>query len=199
MTHVRFVVDGPRDERALTALVRTTVGSDFESSHTNWRSIMPLQVGLASTLTRKLMFARRSAMDLGADALVATVDTDKTKRGARLAELEAGRTEVGFVPTAIGEATPHAEAWLLDDPKAVREALGLKKSVNIPAPTKCDPKSELERICDTCEARQPGQSVAELLAEIAKRVNASRCTHENDTGFAGFHADVTRVLSPLFT
>ena len=146
MTHIRFVVDGARDERVMTSLVKAVIDRDFESSHTNWRSIMPLQFGRTSTLTRKLQLARRSAIDSGADALVATVDTDKSKRGMRLAELDAGRADVGLVPTAIGEATPHAEAWLIDDPRAVRDSLGLPTETEIPAPTKCDPaRCRIER------------------------------------------------------
>jgi hypothetical protein len=98
-------------------------------------------------------------------------------------------------PAAIGEAVPHCEAWLIDDPVAVRAALQLPTTVEIASPTKIkSPKDELDRLYQECGS--PLETL-QLLAAIAGGLAPERCNHRDATGFAAFARDVVGELGPL--
>lgn len=198
MSRIRFVVEGKHDEYAIPPIVRTILGADFESTFDFWREIRltaAIKLGQGSLFTKKLKFAMRTAQDAQDHAVVAVLDTDNTNRGERLAELKSARDNSALPPTAIGEATPHLEAWLLDDQRAVRTALGLPTSARIEAPTNCDPKPTLTKLCDNCPARTPGQPIAELYAMIATAIREDRCAHDRETGFQDFAREIRAIVA----
>jgi hypothetical protein len=139
------------------------------------------------------------ARDRGADGIVATVDCDKSSPREKLSDLTAARQRdrtAGYhTPAALGEAIPHLEAWLIDDPVAVRGALQLQPATDIRSPTKIkSPKDELNQL--------HGQSASELfplelLAAIATSLDPGRCNHQKDTGFEAFAAEVKAELGQL--
>ena len=149
------------------------------------------------------MYAVRVALDHGLNGVVATVDRDKEKPRSRLAKLKKGRDfdrEKGLsFPTALGEANPHSEAWLLDDFVAVRKALGLPKEVKIPTVSKTDdPKKALNKLMD----QSPREMASEhrrlqLLGAIAANVTPNRCAHAKKTGFDAFTKDVRQELGEI--
>lgn len=135
--------------------------------------------------------------------MVATVDQDRAPARERLGELVKGRAEarerpdlVAF-PAAVGEARPHGEAWLLDDPVAVRDGLYLPGQVQVPAVSKVkDPKSALADL-DALVDHPPGEAPIDRLARIARALDPTRCRHAKDTGFADFVADLRSELGRL--
>ena len=99
-------------------------------------------------------------------------------------------------PTALGEAVPNGDAWLLDDPLAICDALQLDRDTAIPVVTKVrDPKPELDGII--AQSSRAGEDLLQVLATIAGLVRPKRCRHASDTGFEAFVKDVIAELSPL--
>ena len=133
------------------------------------------------------------AIDDEAAGLVAVVDRDKSEARSRLRELQNERddhrSKFPPFPTALGEAAPHGEAWLLADENAVREALSLKSELAIPSVSKTkDPKGVLDGLIQQSARR--GEPVTPILTEIARLVDERRCVHRDETGFAAFAEDV---------
>jgi hypothetical protein len=99
------------------------------------------------------------------------------------------------LPTALGEAIPHLEAWLLDDPVAVREGLGLDASADILTARKTKhPKTEINSLV---KKSSHDRSLLDHLSEIARRCNPDRCRHASETGFKSSVDDVKTELGPL--
>ena len=200
MIALLFVADGPRDEAVVPPLVEGMLGVPVSSEFRAWKSLrlnarMPVR-GFA----RKLAFATRVARDAGLPGLVATVDTDTADRGHRLRWLKEGvaadRLRSPPLPTAVGEATPHAEAWLLDDPVAVRRVLELDAAIAIPTIRHVkSPKDALRHLMES--SPRPGIEVLGILVELARMVEAHRCVHADESGFRAFADEVRRELSPL--
>jgi len=192
-----FVGDGARDEAAVPQLVAgildTEVGGDFEP----WARLH--RRGAGRGLGRKLLFSIRQALDRGSVGVVATVDADQFDASGKLPELKAAREQDRAkghqLPAALGEAIPHLEAWLIDDPVAVRTAFGIPSSTEIMSPTKLkSPKDELNRLHGECGVARP---VVEVLAAIACGVKSERCIHGEHTGFRQFAAEVASEIGPL--
>ena len=118
---ILFVGDGERDAVTVPALVDNILGSACQVESNSWREIR------AGGYWRKTLFAILSAQSRGLDGVVATLDADKEKKGKRLAQMRKGRDTHRAsntpLPTALGEAVPHGEAWLPQDPIAVREGM----------------------------------------------------------------------------
>ncbi len=91
----------------------------------------------------------------------------------------------------MGEADPHADVWLLDDPVAVREALELQHDVIIPNVSKsyC-PKEDLNALIGGSKYRDAERMAT--LSAIARYVNKDRSVHREETGFARFVEEVKR-------
>ncbi len=147
MMHLLFVGDGERDAATVPLLVEHLISARFESTCKRWARLH----GKGKGYTRKTLYAVRDARDVSADGLVATLDADKEKKGRRLRQMRAARNadrqKHPPMPTALGEASPHGEAWLLDDPVAVRKAMNLANDTPIPAVRKTpDPKATLHEL-----------------------------------------------------
>lgn len=198
MIRIFFAGDGPRDEATVPPLVRSILSTEVESAgFSPWARLN----GAGRGYQKKVRFATLQAIDARAAALVAVVDRDKAEAGHRMDALraarDADRTKKPAFPTAFGEANPHGEAWLLDDPVAVREALGLNSEDEIVSVKRTkDPKGILDALIE--KSRHRGHS-REALAEIATRVNPSRCQHPDHTGFREFTDELHLELGPLTT
>lgn len=197
-----YVGDGERDSVMVPYLVRNILGVTVtppdgpaeEENPNRWARLH----GVGRRYGRKLLYAMRQTIDRGADGLVATVDTDDSRRSERLRQLQQARDQdckpEYRVPTALGAATPHGEAWLIDAPTAVREELSLPANHPIPA-TPDDPKAVLEELFNSAE-QAPGR-FRDAVAEIAKLVTLEGCNDPDRTGFKDFVDDVQRELGPL--
>lgn len=215
MIRIHFVGDGPRDVWSVPHLVEgilshpvelAVIGSDqspqkgsdkwSDQSRRHWARLN----SEGSGYRRKLLFAIRTAKDEGADGLVAVVDRDKTKDNSRLNELVKTRNEdrqkTGHFPTAIGEAIPHGDVWLLDDPVAVRRGLDLAPSTEIVNVRRSKyPKDDLDDLI--ANAPRSEQEAEHPLTSIARLVDASRCAHARETGFQAFVDEVRTEFGPL--
>ena len=147
---------------------------------------------------KKLAYAILRAKESGSKAVIATVDCDNAQPRSRLRQLsdarELDRAKNPPFPTALGEANPHLEAWLLDDNVAVRRAIQLPTDIAIPnCKDVASPKDALNDIVRKQEASQ--LSYVEALGMIAACVDPKRCVHAKDTGFAAFVDDVRHELA----
>ncbi|MEX2169818.1 MAG: hypothetical protein WD851_10945 [Pirellulales bacterium] len=192
-----FVADGPRDCATVPELVQAIVKAPIAPVFREWKK---LRLSRGSGYQRKLQFALLQARELELAGVVATIDSDKSPAGDGLMKLRSARdqdrksTRVAQIPAAVGEAIPHLEAWLLDDPKAVREALHFPSDKLIPPVSKTEPKNTLNVLIDE-SARSEG--MMDLLAEIARCIDKGRCNHSDKTGFESFVQDVRAELEPL--
>ncbi len=197
--HLLFVADGPRDEVTIPRLVERILNTSIESSFQPWKGV---RLNQGSGYRRKLRFALAQARDQELDGVVATVDSDRVTPKKRLKELCLGRDEdrknpsASPMPTAVGEAVPHLEAWLLDDPVSVRNALGLPRDGDIPDVAQGDPKTALNCLIDESES---SDRPTQLLSAIACELDSERCNHSSDTGFKDFVHDVRAELEPLLS
>ncbi len=198
MIRLLFVGDGERDAATNPHLVATLIGTTVEPEATPWPRLNEAGKGY----DRKLLFAIRTARQKGLAGVVATVDKDRSPGRDRLRDLKAARAKdretAPRLPTALGCADPHAEAWLLDDPVAVRKVLGLDKAAAIPNVRKVEsPKNELTGLHTT--SPRSGDPIKTILTEIAKTLDPKRCQHADETGFAHFRDEVHDEIGPLAT
>jgi hypothetical protein len=196
MISILLVGDGPRDEATVPHLVQTIVSTPIQAEFRRWAHLH----GSGKGYEKKLRFAVLQAKDAEAVGLVAVVDQDRAKGGQRLKALREARDADRILhspyPTALGEAIPHGEAWLLDDPYAIRQVLELEEDVPIPTVRRARvPKETLNELFRMSRYRDDDWMI--LLGEIAQRVDVSRCQHGQDTGFTDFVNDVHRELNPL--
>jgi len=100
------------------------------------------------------------------------------------------------LPTALGEAVPHGEAWLLDDPVAVRRTLRLSAEVKIPTVRETkNPKGVLQGLL--AKSLRATERPIVIWGEIARELDTERCSHAKTTGFQGFAEEVRHELGPL--
>ena len=200
MIRIFFVVDGPRDTATLPHIVKTILATEIEPVVRDWHDI---RLNRGGGFPKKLLFAMMQARnEHDVVGLVAVVDQDKFPARSLLRELhdarKADRAKNAPLPTAVGEAAPHGEAWLLDDPHAIRVALKLDAGVEIVSIRKTkSPKEVVNNLIDLSE--HVNEKRMDLLTEIAKQVNTSRCNHTKETGFAAFVDEVHTELGPLTT
>ena len=202
-----FVCDGPRDAPCVPRIVERILETPVTEDCRIWARLNDKEQRPAKGLARKIQFAIRQAKDSGAAGLIATVDRDKEARHSRLKDMQEGRnldrTANAIFPTALGEADPHFEAWLLDDPVAVRTVLGLASNHPIPVVTKVvSPKVEIDKLIDLRASRNESgypapQTRLLTLADIARQVDLGRCQHDKEIGLKAFADDVKRELRPL--
>jgi hypothetical protein len=138
---------------------------------------------------KKMKFAVRVAFDERLDGVVAWADDDGANED-RLKKLRGGRNETTQtlnVPAAVGVAVPHAEAWILDDPAAVRQVLGMEQEEPVPSVKVSQyPKTTLNVLC---AQHCPGVRVMELLPRFCQALQPSRMVHSTHTGFEAFQKD----------
>ena len=123
---------------------------------------------------------------------IAVIDKDKDSKGIRFKDLEEGKKKVlaeVMLPISIGEAIPHGEAWLLDEEKAVREALYLDGNTEVPG-TKVskNPKETLTELYQ--ESRRASEDRTVVWEDIAKGVDLTKYSRPRETGFARFEKEV---------
>ena len=193
---VLIVADGPRDEASLPPLIETILGRQIEPEFEPWVRLhrMDGKHGYG----RHLLFSIGQARIRGMVGLVAIVDRDKDRKGHRGRDLrnarDAERNSGRQFPTALGVADPHVDVWLLDDPVAVRQGLGLGSDAEIVNVRRTkDPKGELDNLIRTNEDHQN----LDALKAIAARVDAKRCAHASETGFDSFVKDCHGELANL--
>lgn len=167
MIRLLFVGDGERDAATNPHLVTLITGTEVESTTIPWPRLNEAGRGY----DHKLLFAIRSARRDGLEGVIATIDQDKSPGRDRFRALQAGRTRdretAAPLPTALGCADPHAEAWLLDDEVAVCQVLQLDPAA-IPNVRKvASPKNELTGLhTRSARAQEP---IRTILIEIAQR------------------------------
>jgi hypothetical protein len=196
MIRLLFVGDGERDAATNPHIVRRLISVAVEPRDIPWPRLNRAGRGY----DRKLLFALGRARDEGLDGVVATIDQDKSPGKVRLRSMEEARTKdrqkAPPLPTALGCADPHAEAWLLDDPLAVREALRLDSHMPIPTVRKVkSPKDEITRLHE--RSPRNGDPIREILVDIARGLERNRCQHARETGFAHFAKEVEAEIGPL--
>lgn len=190
-----LVADGERDRVAIPKLIETLLNVTVEVQLNEWKKI---QLARSSGYKRKLQFAMRRARDASFDGVVATIDADAAGVTTRLSELSTARSidrqdpALTALRTAIGEAVPHLEAWLLDDEKAVRTVLLLEATVALPSVAKCDPKTTLDALISESERAESHNA---LIGEIASQVLIDRCTHSKATGLQDFANEIEREFA----
>jgi hypothetical protein len=192
MICVHIVGDGARDAATVPHLVANILGIEIESKPHNWKDIHLRSV---TGYSKRLRFFMRQAIDKNADGLVAVVDRDKSEARSRLRELQEARDDHRKAnprfPTALGEAAPHGEAWLLADQTAIREVLGLGGDETIPnVRHENNPKAVLDSLIS--RYRTDAARISEILTEIARLVDHRRCLHGDRTGFTYLVEDVNR-------
>lgn len=198
---ILVVGDGPRDQSALPNLVCAILGLNVDSRYDDWHHVRYLR-GKGTIHARKLKYLTRRARADDFTALVIVVDTDKLPPREKLRDLRDGRADDRQksppLPTALGEANPHFDVWLLDDPVAVRQALGYPKDTRVPNAAKVDnPKDELSKLVE--QGPKDFSQVSDALGEIARRISLERCVHRKETGFASFQNDVSHEINPAFS
>lgn len=193
---VLIVADGPRDEASLPPLIEAILGRKINFEFESWVRIH--HRGSGRGYDRKLRFSIGHARSRGLNGLICVVDRDKDRAGhrerdlktTRDAERQAGRQ----FPIAFGVAVPHVDVWLLDDPVAVRQGLGLASDAEVINIRRAKaPKDELDKLIKPNEAEQ----IVDALKAIAARVDPKRSAHANETGFESFADDCRRELANL--
>lgn len=202
--HLLIVADGERDHCVVPRLVGRILNAQIDATFMPWKDFSGhpsrAQGTVGKGYERKLKLALLTARNKQLAGLVATLDSDRAPKGERLRQLKAARDSdrenqnLSVLPAAIGEAVPHVEAWLLDDPKAIREILQFPGVREIPNVRDVDPKLALDDLCSE-SAREVHLLV--LLAEMATSHDCERCNHRMETGLQEFVDDVRKELGPL--
>ena len=198
---ILVVGDGPRDQSALPNLVCAILGTNVESRYDDWHHVSYLR-GKGSIYARKVKYLTRRARVDNFAALAIVVDTDNSSPRVKWRELRNGRDDDRQknppFPTALGEANPHFDVWLLDDKVAVCEALELSSDSDVPNAVKVDyPKNDLSKLVEQSPA--DFSQVSDALGEIAARISSKRCGHSKDTGFATFEKEVCDEIKPVIS
>lgn len=204
MRKLSILCDGPRDRRAVAKLVEGLIGHSFAPIDTRLPRLNTPQTriegGRGRGYARKITYAIRKARSEKLDGLIVALDADKDRHHERLKQAkrarDADRQKWPPFPAAIGESRPHFEAWLLDDQKALREALALPKDATIPAPAQCVPKEEIDRLWKTSDCA--ALPFCEIAAEIAVRLRLERCAQRGRTGLQAFADELNAEIKPLF-
>jgi hypothetical protein len=189
-----FAGDGARDSASVPPLVERVLGTAFTVHATTWKEIRLRQ----GTFEQKVQFALRQAFDMGAAGAVITGDRDRGGKRELLKLFIKQRTKENHrsgLRAALGVADPHGEAWLLDDPAAVREALHLEEGTEVPRVQDGYPKELLQGLIDG--SARAGDEVLVVLSDIAREVQLDRCRSATNTGFRAFVQDIQNELGQL--
>lgn len=198
---ILVIGDGPRDQVALPVLICRILDANTATRYDDWHRVRVYhQKG--TIYARKLKYLTRRARADGFIALAIVVDTDKAPPRDRLRDLRRGREEDRQgnppFPTALGEANPHFDVWLLDDTVAVREALQLAADFHVPNAAKAAyPKDALSELIQ--HSQMTSLPVSEIVGEIARHLVPERCVHRKETGFFTFIKDVGDEIGPVMS
>jgi hypothetical protein len=142
----------------------------------------------------RLLFALLQAQDRNAQGVVAVIDSDKHGQD-RFKDLKSGRAthreKHPPIPTALGCAEPHCEAWLLDS-QAVMKVLDLGAMITYSNQT---PKGTIDRLIR--ESRRREEPVADLQGEIAGCVTPEQCKDAQESGLMAFAKELNTELGKL--
>lgn len=186
---IGFVGDGKRDHHTIPRLMERILGAEVEQECCRFQSWKNIRLNRGRGYGKKLKFAVRQARDAELDGVVATIDADRANPGERLKTLIAARQEdrqdpaLTLLPTALGEAVPHLEAWLLDDQPAVRQVLHFSADKQLPNVRDVDPKAAMDELIDESDSTQERLHV---LGQIASDLQLDRCNHKDETGLQAF-------------
>lgn len=188
---LHFVGDGELDRVVVPHLVERIIGRRHEVRFVAWKEIRGNKP--SHGYGRKLRYAILDAKEQGEQGVVATLDRDRAEPRAKLHELQSARNglrEQGHhIPVALGEANPHLEAWLIDEPTAVRAALQLEKSATVPNWRKSKyPKDELGLLLS--QSTRSHERPSEVWPDIARAVVTDQMLHPQETGWQDFEADI---------
>jgi len=192
--HLLFVADGERDHQTVPKIVEGILSAEIRSSFRAWKQI---RLNRGRGYQKKLAFAFLVARDQNLDGVVATLDSDHATPGERLGILRSARQKdrqdptKNPLPAALGEAVPHLEAWLLDDPTAVKEVLRFQPDRAIPHVSQGDPKEVLNHLIQESER---SETLLQILSEIAASLELNRCNRASVTGLQSFVEDVRREI-----
>lgn len=161
-------------------------------------------------LAQKIKFARQRAINECSAGVIFELDSegDAKEQKKTLSELDRGRRmhAVEF-PTAIGVAQPCIESWLLCDGPAIRRAMNLSESPNLP-----DKPESLSAPCKD-RKRNPKTVLAEAGGVANRKQELSTAEKDKIAGalddlqllcercplsFAPFAEEVEREVKPLF-
>lgn len=186
-----IIGDGPLDEAMLPPIIGNILEVEVNSRFDAWKSLR-----VHGGYPGKLKYAIRRIIANGGDqGLVAVVDQDKDQKGDRIDQLKRAREDSRSlgVPTAVGRAIPHGEAWLLDDPEAVKTGLGLPAGARVPSPRRVgSPKYALTGLYQKNTRGLSTRKDAWRL--IALEIQPNRCRTPSRTGYAEFVEDLTQEL-----
>ncbi len=186
MATVYYVADGPRDRATLPPLVETVLSVEHDVEFAAWKSIK-----LHKGYGRKLKYAARRALNRGDTALIAVVDRDTgDPRLPKLADQRDADRGLGL-PTAVGEANPYVDVWLIDDLQALRDVLGMDPTAK--APPGKNPKAELDALIHESDI----DGLMPALEAVAGAVRIERCRRAKETGFNAFVEDLLAELPSL--
>lgn len=198
MIRLRFLGDGPLDEATVPHLVRNVVNAHLGREVHFVPRFAPWARLHIHGYEKKVAFAIRQAEDAGESGLIATVDRDRSPRRSRLKALREGRGAARarrhLLPVALGEANPHAEAWLLADQTAVQQALGLAPGTPIGASGR-SPKDELQALLQSSSRCQEPRAV--VWADVAVRARPDVIEAVRDIGFSSFADELRRELASV--
>ena len=150
-------------------------------------------------LWQKVRFAKRQARyNRGTRGAAFVLDTEGDDKV--ISQLAKGRDEeLPDFPMAVGAPRPCVEAWLLVDSSALRQALGLSRSPNLPEDPESLPAPRVNR------RRNPKTVLAEHGADsrvqkdsIAQKVDLNSARERCLLSFEPFAAEVETHLRPLF-
>ncbi len=196
MLSIYILGDGPLDNAMLPPIIKRILDHEINPEFKAWKDIrLHGKGGYAA----RLKYAIRRVKAIGSlQAVVAVVDQDKDNKGTRIVKLREARDADRHhnIPTSVGRAIPHGEAWLIDDHEAVKEGLGLPADAKIPSVAKIgNPKGALNEI----QRRQKGdlQSRKDAYACIAMNVQLARCRFPGKTGFKEFVEDLETEFADL--
>ncbi len=195
MMRLYFIGEGKRDWVVMPRLVEGILEQQVQASgkvEHDWPRLH------GKSYPEKLLFAVREAESRAMPGVVATRDGDKWPK-KRLKSLRDAREFVANrspLPLAVGCPIPHAEAWLLDDPVAVRSVLSLPTNATIPTVRQSPyPKRSLDELINLSPRRD--EDSMKLLSDISANVTSARCVHWKETGFKAFLRTVTEELQHL--
>ena len=156
-------------------------------------------------LAKKVQFAKRQASCSRSHGVIFVIDSEGDLAG-RLADMVEGRNrELPQYPMAIGIAHPCIESWLLADATAIRRALELGSTPDVPdepealpaplANRNRNPKTALRDTFPMCGKELSGKQkdcIAAAMNDMSLVRN--RCPQ----GFAPFADEVETRIRPLF-
>lgn len=192
---------GPPDKGVVPILVHALCDKP-DAMQVKRRPYSSLQ---GKTRAQKVQFAKRQSLYNGSHGMVFVLDSEGDLKG-RVKELIAGRDrEHTDYPAAIGVAHPCIEAWLLADEQAIRRALDLSKTPDIPdQPERLPaPLKDRKHNPKTVLRNAVGEGRNELSAKekdcIAAAMNdMSLLRNRCPEGFAPFADEVENRIRPLF-